>query len=99
MFRFTIRELLLLTLVFALAVGWFADATNKSLLISRMQLVKDEQELKHRLDSLEYVLRELFATKVEFLDDNTIGVVETLPAGTERRRQIAFCGLREPKKW
>jgi hypothetical protein len=50
MFRFTIRELVLLTLVVAMGVGWWAD---RAILAARAaQLETSNRDLTTRLDTL-----------------------------------------------
>lgn len=98
MFKFTIRDLLWLTVVVAVAAGWLSDATNKADMIARMKLVKDEEELSYRVMALEYVLQES-GTKVEFLSENEISIVTTTPDGSTTRRNESFTLTREPKSW
>jgi hypothetical protein len=43
MFRFTIRELVLLTLVVALSVGWWIDHFRSSDAIARLKIDNDKQ--------------------------------------------------------
>jgi len=105
MFKFTIRELLLLTVIVSLAVGWWcreaahrAADREKDALIRRMQLVKDQDELTWRLDTLEWVLHKS-GTDVEFVDENSIAITETLPGGAKRRRIESFLTDRERREW
>jgi hypothetical protein len=51
--RFTIRELLLLTVIAALAVGWALERFHRSRLERRLEIVQyEEQQARFVIDSL-----------------------------------------------
>jgi len=50
MFRFTIRELVLLTLVVAMGVGWWLDHNKQANLVQLLQSDWDIERNAHRFD-------------------------------------------------